>query len=215
MANEEKKEYVQKVTPAGEASWAKVNNTVDVYEGKEQGYVICFKAATQEDEDALIKLAHDTAQEAIDGEVFKDKKTGKPVKWLAEYAVPFVADEKGNMIFKFKTSHMRFDKKSNEMVRKHVSIVDSQNKPIDVVIGNGSIVKISFSPSAYHINVRNNGVKFYLNAIQVLKLETYGGNTDGSRFGFGAEDGYEGIESPVKPDPVKDTDGDVIPDLDA
>ena len=195
------KQYENLTSAKGKANYFKVNTAVDTYEGNELGYVanVYFDETTTKAMVSNCKTRLETAKESPE---FQNEKTGKPKKWLENPFVPYATDEDGNVFFKFKTSHLKKDADGND-VKKYIPVFDSKNKPIssDVSIGNGSIVKIAYSPSVYHVNANVNGLKFFLNAIQVLDLVEYGGGSNGGNFGFGEESGYT---APV--DPVDDID---------
>lgn len=173
-------------TAKGTAQWFKVNTTVNEFQGKEQGYeapVLFDEKETKR----LVELAKRTLKEAQESPDFQDNK-GKPKKWMNEPFMPFSTDENGKTTFRFKCSHLLKDSEE----RRYVPVFDAKGTPIghDVAIGNGSIVKVNFSPSAYHVNANVNGVKFFLNAIQVIDLVTFGNGT-ADAFGFDEEEGYE------------------------
>lgn len=184
------KEFKQMITEEGTAVYPKVNKTVDVYDGKEVGYTIQLKFADKKKTENLIKQ--------IDQEFERGKKAdefnGKT--WMKEPNVPYRVDEKtGDTLFKFSTKHL--DKEGN---RKTIPIVDSNENIIDVNLGHGSIVRVAFSPSVYHLSSKNNGIKLYLNAIQVIKLEEFGGS-GGRSFGFGkVSNGYVANETYAMPE---------------
>jgi hypothetical protein len=179
------KTYESITSAKGAAKYAKVNVSIDSYEGKDLGYCVSvyFDKAT-----TTAMIADVNSRIAIEqsSENNVDAK-GKPKKWLAAPFVPYATDDNDEVFFKFKTSHLRKDTEE----RKYVPVFDSKGKPMGnkVAIGNGSIVKVSYSPSTYHVSSNVNGLKFFLNALQVLELVEYGGST-GSSFGFAEEDGY-------------------------
>jgi len=163
------------VTAQGTAKFFKVNSKVDVYEGKETGYVanVYFSEAVTKTMVADISKAIADAKESKE---FTNAKTGKPVNWRTNPRVPYKTDDDGKVFFVFKKSHL--DKDGN---RQYIPMFDSQNKPMknDVTIGNDSVVQISYTPNVYHKNEDVNGVKFFINAIRVIKLETFEGNPFG------------------------------------
>jgi hypothetical protein len=185
-----KQVYETITSEKGTANYFKVNTTIDIFKtpGKpdqELGYIanVYFDKATTTTMIADIDTRI-AAEQASDHNF--DVK-GKPKKWLAEPFVPYATDDQGEVFFKFKTSHLRKDTAE----RRYIPMFDAAGKPMGnkVAIGNGSIVKISYSPSCYHVSGNVNGLKFFLNAIQVLELVTFGGGSSSS-FGFSEEDGY-------------------------
>ena len=174
-----KKEYIAMNSAEGTAMWAKVNTQVDEYEGKETGYTINVyfdDAYTKELEKTFAKMI----KEAQSGKDYL-KKNGDPKEWRPVPRVPVKKDDDGNKYVVFKTRHI--DSEGN---RKYVKIFDKANKDLgtDITIGNGSKVVINFSPSIYYLTSENNGIKCYLNAIQVKDLKTFSGGDSGESYGF-------------------------------
>lgn len=180
------KEYKSFTTEKGTAMWAKVNTQVDVYEGKETGYTInvYFDEVTTA---KLKKQALDIIEAAKESGEYVNKKTGKPLQWREPARTPIKTDDNDKEYVVFKTKHTKVV--DGEEVKKMVPLFDAYGKPMDAetAIGNGSIVKINYTPTEYHLSSDNNGVKFFLNAIQVIDLKTFSGGADGSSFGFGVE----------------------------
>lgn len=185
------KEYKTFVTESGTAMWSKVNTQVDIYEGKETGYTInaYYDEATTA---KLKKQALDVLKAAKESGEYVNKK-GTPLAWRDTPRIPIKKDDDGKTFVVFKTKHTRVI--DDEEVKKTVPLFDAYGKPMDAMttIGNGSIVKINYSPAEYHLSADNNGVKFFLNAIQVIELKEFSGGSDGAAFGFGVE-----AEAPVE-----------------
>ena len=164
------------VTPQGSAKYFKVNTVINEYEGQVTGYVanVYFSEA---DTKTLVAFVDKAIADAKASKEFTNAKSGKPVTWRQNPRVPYKTDEDGKTYFLFKKSHL--DKDGN---RQYVPMFDSQNKPMknDVTVGNDSIVQMSYTPNVYHKNEDVNGVKFFLNAVRVVKLETYDSNPFGA-----------------------------------
>ena len=172
------------VSAQGKAKYFKVNSKIDIFEGKETGYVanVYFN---ETDTAALVSFVDKAIADAKVSKEFTNAKTGKPVNWRTNPRVPYKTDDDGKTFFVFKKSHL--DKDGN---RQYIPMFDSKNNPMknDVTIGNDSIVQISYTPNVYHKNEDVNGVKFFTNAIRVIKLETFEGNPFGEPVdGFVAE----------------------------
>lgn len=195
------KQYESVKSAKGKAMWFKVNTAVDTYEGNELGFAanVYFDEKTTA---AMVEDCNKRLKDAQESKEFQNEKTGKPKKWLDNPFVPYATDDNDEVYFKFKTAHVRKDADGND-VKRYVPVFDAKGKPMgrDVAIGNGSVVKISYSPSLYHVNSNINGIKFFLNAIQVLDLVEFGNSNDGSAFGFAEEEGYE---APVTEDTIED-----------
>lgn len=177
------KEYKSFTTEQGVAQYAKVNTSVDVYEGKETGY--CINVYFDEATTAKLKKQFlDVLKTAKESGEYVNKKTGKPLAWRDTPRIPVKTDDDGKEFVVFKTKHTRLV--DGEEVRKYVPVFDAYGAPMgnDVAIGNGSIVKINYTPAEYHLSADNNGAKAFLNAIQVLELKTFSGGGSAEAFGF-------------------------------
>lgn len=184
----DKKQPKRLATQVGTAIYPKVNNVVDVYDGKEVGYTVqmVFDDKYTEELKAMLQAELDAAKASDD---WKGKKYQADPSLGFKPEMDKEGNETGRTLFKFHTKHEYKDKEGN-IVRKIVPIFDAKNKPIDVNLGHGSKVKINFTPGAFHLHAKNYGVTLYLNAIQVIELVEFGDGRDGSAFGFGEEDGY-------------------------
>lgn len=102
-----------------------------------------------------------------------------------------IKEHTGNYLLQFKTNATWPDGKRNK-----IKVFNAKGKPVELgetKIGNGSLGKIAGAYDIYTVkdkqgNITNAGVTFYLNGIQVIKLEQY----DASSVEFEAEDDEEG-----------------------
>jgi hypothetical protein len=117
-------------------------------------------------------------------------------------------NEDGTVTIKFKSKAK--DKNGNT---KKLPLFDGRGNPIknteDLSIGGGSVLKIKGAAKGY-ANGTNIGVTLYINSVQIIKLEEYGGG------GFDADDEAEFVadeapaRSPKKSEEVEeDEDQDV------
>ena len=182
------KNYITMTSEQGKALWAKVNTQVDTYMGEEKGYSINVYFSDSYTK-KLEKTFKDLIEEAKQSGEYVTAK-GKPKEWREVPKSPIKVDEDGKKYVIFKTNHL--DKDGN---RKYVKVFDKFNRDLgnEVAIGNDSVVRISFSPSVYHLTSENNGVKCYLNAIQVIDLKIFsGGGNSGESYGFEASTEFPG-----------------------
>ncbi len=103
----------------------------------------------------------------------------------------------GDIKFKFKLDAVGKRRDGNTYTQKPL-VVDSKLTPMngDKMIGNDSIINVSFEPRTYFIPATKIvGVKLHLVGVQVLQLEEYGG---GASSMFNVEDGY--VEEAVAKD---------------
>lgn len=174
------------VSLAGTAHWVKVNTRYDEYEGKRK-YKLALSFA-KDDEAKMKKLCDDFLAEAKQNEKFRGKK------WSADATCGYKEQENGELYFLFQTSAFFTDRTTGEEKQKVIPVVDTVRRVQlgkDVAIGDGSIVRVLFQPSAYYASARANGINLYMEKLAVDKLIEYkGGAADFSAFGIElAEDG--------------------------
>ena len=88
-------------------------------------------------------------------------------------------------------------------------IFDAKGTPVtgELLVGNGSIVRVSGNYSFYGPELSGAGVKLYLSAVQVIELVEWKGGS-AADYGFDAQQGYD-VEAGYKDDfapPVTDSD---------
>lgn len=189
-----KSNYLKITSDRGEALYAYLK-TPEVYEGEAIGYTIQAKFGQKATEALINKLEEELDRAKSDGQY-----AGK--KFLKEPNMGYREKENGDIIFKFKTKHEY--KKGDEIIKRTVPVFDANGKPIDVNIGNGSVVKIAFSVIPYWKSVKSNGISLFLDAVQVLDLKEYSGGGNADAFGFAKEEGYVGQEAAEDENPFAD-----------
>lgn len=158
-------------------------------------FVMIDKPSTKykEDGEYIVKLALPASSKSaksfmkkIDGwlddcwEKYESKRKQNP---------PYVEDG-DEILFIFKQNGVFKSKKDNSSRSVTISVVDSKLNPIQVNVGSGSELKVSFRPSAYK-SPSGDGVKLYMDAVQVLNLVEY---VPQSELGFSEEEGFEASE---------------------
>lgn len=126
-------------------------------------------------------------QEVFDEEVKRKPALKKTLSVQPGYTSEYDEDgnETGNVQFRFKANAMSKDGK-----KRKLAVVDSKRKPIaaSVEVGNGSTVKVAFSPMARHVSAQKKiFVSCWISAIQVIELMEF---SAGAGI-FDEEDGYE------------------------
>lgn len=156
------------VTPKGTAMWAYLDKPEE-FNGSIVGYTITL-VPSKADADKLISQLEEVLEEAkSQDERFKGKK------WAAEPLMGYKEDAEGNIVFKFKQKVSYVDKKG-QTHKLGVRVFDAVGNPIDpkkIIIGNGSIIRVAFTPTPFNVNKSVNGLSLRLQAVQVLKLEEY------------------------------------------
>lgn len=184
MATIKKPKYPQIVTPRGEAFWAHLREP-ELYEGSPVGYTIMLKMSAEDTlalKTKLLEVFDDACKNHPD---FLDAKGHtKPV--LDEPQIGLKTNKDGEELFKFRTQH-EYKNKQGETIKRSVPMFDAKKNKVDVDLGNGSIVRVAFTPNPYWKSKSNNGVALYMDAIQVIKHVPRGGNAAAA---FDEEDGF-------------------------
>jgi len=170
------------VTPAGKAYWAHLD-TPEVYDGAVVGYTINLEL-TQEETANLIEELDNRLEAAKSEPRFKGKK------WLTDPFKGLREDKEGNLQFRFKKKTHYIDK-NGDPHDLSVPIVDAHGNPIPkgTPIGNGSIVRVAFTPIPFNTSRTVNGLSLRLEAVQVLSLKSPDMGAAGDTFGFDVVDG--------------------------
>lgn len=185
------KKFKQVVSPKGKAFWARLR-VEEEYKGKPTGKYSIIVQFSQEDTNKLLKI--------IEAEYNSLKKTAECFKGArpARGSAPNLGtkeDKEGNTVFKFTTKSTIENKKTGETLKKVVPVFDAKGRPIDVNIGNESVVRIAFSIAPKCVDSKNYGTSLWLDAVKVIDLVEYGGNQDAAAFGFEEEEGFSAEET--------------------
>lgn len=175
---------VQIVTPKGEALYPHLRTTA-TFQGQDTGKYEISVRFSKVDSDKLI--------ERLEQEWAAAKETGEmATKRFGRGSVPnlgFREDDKGDIIFKFKTNST-IKTKSGDVIKKTVPIFDAKCKPMDGDIGGGSVVKVSTAIAPYYVSSTNYGLALYLQGVQVLDYKELGQFGSAESMGFGQEEGF-------------------------
>ena len=98
-------------------------------------------------------------------------------------------DDTGNVEFKFKLK-AKIQKRDGTWYEQQPAVLDSKKVPMtnDILIGNGSRVKVAFEPIPYVMaSTKKAGVSLRLKAVQVIDLVEYGNSAASV---FDEEDGF-------------------------
>lgn len=124
------------------------------------------------------------------------KQAGKPPT-IKQLPIKENTDAEGNEVldFKFKLKSV-LKTRSGEEIEQRPSIFDAGLKPmINIAVGNGSTVKVSFVAAPYQGGF-GAGISLRLNAVQVIDLVQY---NRGAESGLAAEEGYAFEDEPKAP----------------
>ena len=173
-----------KISPLGEAKWAHVHEPKPPFEGQGEGkYMIDVVFEKGSEWDALgQEVAKDIKDNGFKNMPIKQEKTkeGEPT---------------GRFYITFKTGEQYPPKVFDRF---------GQIIPSDVLIGNGSTVRVCYTKDTY--NGFGGGVTFYFNAVQVVDLVEYKGGS-AEDYGFPVEEG----NNPFLDSPDSSTESDKIP----
>lgn len=121
----------------------------------------------------------------------KKERKGKKVKEADLPIQPKLdeeGEETGTFILKTSTYASGKSKKTGEHWNRKLPLFDGAGKPTHVRIGSGSEIIISVSVAAWTNAKGEVGVKFYLEAVQVIRVVA-GSGASADKFGFGAVEG--------------------------
>lgn len=194
------------VTKKGKAMWTHINEP-EMYNGEPKGYTVQIMLS-KEDTDELIGILNGILNDAKKDIKFKGKG------WSSEPFMGIHEDKDGNILFKFK-ANTSYKDKDGVIHDISIPVFDSKGNPFPkgTNIGNGSIIRVAFTPTPFNVNKRINGLSLRLNSIQVVKLVPYGNNDNNAKaFGFSVEeDGY--VAPPTDTTTTTDEDEPVVPPI--
>lgn len=193
MANIISKSFNAGVSPKGKAMWAKINSRIDEYEGKKKYSIdVTFD---HDGEQKMLKVINDALEEAKNSPEYSGKVWRNDTERLSYHPeTDKDGNETGNLVFHFQTKAFMTDRETGEEVQKIIPVFSNEEKRKlnkDESIGNGSVVRVKFTPSAYWMNKSSNGINLYLSKIVVDKWVKFGGGDDDfSEFGIGTDDAF-------------------------
>ncbi len=186
------------ITPIGEARWAHVHKPKDGYKDPQTGQQgppkfqidVYFNPT-----DPLWKPWFDDLMKQFAALPLKKDKDGDPIKKQKPLKRELDENDKptGRVYATFKTG---------EDFRPGVFDKYKQVIPETVLIGNGSKVRVNYSPSTFE--GFGGGINFYLNAVQVMELVEYQAKTADAY-------GFDGEEPPTQGDDGPPPSDDNIP----
>lgn len=213
----EKKKVIRITTPAGIASYPKVQVPEKWVEGT-QKYERCATPESQDgasyntglvlsaEASADLRAQCDAWAESALADAKGDPKKvaaakakRKEITLNAPYQLELDKDSKetGNFVFKFKTNACATINGVKKFFKP--SIWSAANPPVEITkdlnMYSGSTIKVNFSPVLYYTAATFTcGVSLRLNGLQIIKLVAGGGYT-ADALGFGAEDGADEISN--------------------
>lgn len=166
------------VSPRGEAHWAKINSRYDDFEGKKK---YCIDLSFDKETEAKMKKKCDAfLEKAKSLPEFADKK------WSADAGRGYKEEDDGTLRFHFQTRAFYTNRQTGEEVQRVIPVLNTEtHRKLDknVAIGNGSEVRVLYTPGAYWSSARSNGVNLYLSKLAVDKLVVFGDDDNFDEFG--------------------------------
>ena len=143
---------------------------------------------SKSDAKPLVKVIDNTIEETMEASKSKKKKLA-PKPYFK--ATDSEGNETGEIEFKFKQKAVIKTKKGD--MKMQPKVFDCKGKPIveQMLVGNGSRIKIAFEPYGYDVASIGIGASLRLKAVQIVDLV----NSETGGFGFGEEDGSFVVEA--------------------
>lgn len=183
------------VSPRGEALWAKVLGEPVAYEDNPKAWSISLLLDPSDPETIAFVERLESVFEDFHGPKAKVAANGWP------FADETIKDERGRPVptGKIKFNFKRKQQLASGAEKEGPIVVDSKKNlwPNDRLIGNGSKVKVAFSPWKWE-GPSGKGMSLELESIQVLDLISY--SKEDVMDAFGEEDGYV-VDTPAAATP--------------
>lgn len=198
----DKKTKVLVNTPAMEAIWPKLNEPDTKFKAEGEYSFRGRLDPANETHAAYMARVEVLVDEAFQQAKDQNPKFAKVMKRISPIKPELDdnGDETGYMVMNFKKVAQVTSKKNGKTYTFRVMLYDAQLQPLPrgVKIGGGSVLKASFEPY-YYFNAKDKeaGVSARLEAVQVVELRQWQGK-EGSSFGFGKEDGFDGSQLPAQ-----------------
>lgn len=174
----EKPKLQKLISPIGEAMWAHVHTPKKPFEDKGEPKFQIDVLFDPKDP-AWEPLVTDIRKQLVDLPDQWDKKKDPPVKMMKQSPIKRELNEQdqptGKLVATFRTS-----------AKFKPGVFDKYKRPVppETMIGNGSKVRVAYSPNTYE--GFGGGINFYLNAVQVMELVEYQ-NKSADSYGFDGE----------------------------
>lgn len=205
MADKKQKREIR-TTPKGVAKYPHLNKP-DEYKGK-RSYKVSLVLGAKESA-GLRKYIDEQVDKAWD-ELLSEFKP--PVRKKAEKYYPYEEEfddndePTGNYVFKFSKNAEFKDKKTDEIIKVPMKLVDAKRNPMKENVWGGSILKVAFFCYPFaNSGTKEIGVALKMEAAQIIDLVSGSGNSGADYFddeegfesngadedGFSDEEGYE------------------------
>lgn len=171
-------------TPAGQAYWAKVfdpeENRLDPSKPRAWSVSLALKQDSNEAVQLMTRI--EEAFFSVHGKGAKPSKNAWPFKEQTD------KDDNPTGLMEFRFKKNETTKKGNVLTAPAVYDARKGPWPEGTLIGNGSTIKVAFSPWGWEDMTGRKGISLSLEAVQVLDLVPYEGKDP--RDAFDEEEGY-------------------------
>lgn len=209
MANskDEKKKRKRRTTPKGEALFIHLvtpDYGTKEFPDEDGSFTISLRLSETEAETLKQSIAEEieeakaAMQEAFNELSVANRKKLKEPVWVEPGTVEYdreTEEPTGNILFRFKTKAIYKDAKTGQTRGRKVPVFDSMSAPVKLrdEPGWGSLVRVCFTAAPYFVSGTGKaGVSFYLDAVQILRLNA-AGERSASDYGFAAEEDEDGF----------------------
>lgn len=184
-----KKSFTKVTTPLGVAGYTYL--TVPDTKFKEEGeYRIQLTLKAHDYNTKLADLLANEIAKSVEEAKADPKNKGKKIR---EADLPIKELENGDFQLNIKCKAKVIGRKDGKVYDLKPVLFDAKGERIsgDPKVGAGSKVKVNFEIRPYYTALVGAGISLSLKAVQIIKLESYGGGGNASQFGFDEEEGYE------------------------
>lgn len=185
------------ITPVGEANFPYLNKPDTKFDSNGVYRVNLRLEDNEEFQKMISKL-----ESILDGFEKEVRKEGKKV--LGRMPL-FEPEEDGSdyVTMKFKRKAVIIPKNGGDPIDVKIAIFDKYNRPLKDEVGRGSLVKVCFEASPYHMaSTKMVGLTLRIVAVQVKELKMRDNYDDGSSFGFDSEEDEDVPFDAPEEDPI-------------
>lgn len=201
MSDQKKKKLETIVSPAGIAKFPRLNKPETEVNGKtldkpryKVTLVLDESAPGVAEFKAKLEKLHSVAIAVAEKARKADPKRAKKPLKVNDTIRPHTDESGAEVEGKFEIT-AKTNAETKDGTPKAIKMFDAKGSVVSAKIGGGSTLKLSLSPDGYDSNL-GAGLSLYLNAVQIIDLQEFGGGNAKS-FGFGEEEGYAAEEAPA------------------
>lgn len=197
---EKKKQNPRYVTPAGVASWPKLNEPDTKFNAEGTYGVKLLLDPNDAKHKAFLDKLDGMADEAFEAMKKEHTKYSKQMTRVAPYApeLDSEGDETGKVVVNFTMPAVVERKKDKKKFTLKPALYDAAGTPLaaDLKIGGGSTIQVSFESWAYFsAKDKEAGITRRLVAVRVIERKEWVGTQSAADFGFDVNDEFAATAS--------------------